>query len=122
MPGDEPAQTYIPTAGGTAADELSGFEPSGGTADLTPATSHGTASVTVLTTPARPAAARQPEPPPIGQTFAELGVTEGICAALADAGIVTAFPIQSLALPIALSGQDIIGQARTGTGKTLCFG
>ncbi|HEV8222005.1 MAG TPA: DEAD/DEAH box helicase [Streptosporangiaceae bacterium] len=49
-------------------------------------------------------------------------MTEGICAALADAGIVTAFPIQSLALPIALAGQDIIGQARTGTGKTLAFG
>lgn len=32
------------------------------------------------------------------------------------------FPIQALALPIALTGQDIIGQARTGTGKTLAFG
>ncbi len=37
-------------------------------------------------------------------------------------GILTAFPIQTLALPIALAGQDIIGQARTGTGKTLAFG
>jgi len=37
-------------------------------------------------------------------------------------GITTAFPIQELALPIALSGHDIIGQARTGTGKTLAFG
>ncbi len=37
-------------------------------------------------------------------------------------GIITAFPIQTLALPIALAGQDIIGQARTGTGKTLAFG
>ncbi len=37
-------------------------------------------------------------------------------------GIVTAFPIQTLALPIVLAGQDIIGQARTGTGKTLAFG
>jgi superfamily II DNA/RNA helicase len=35
---------------------------------------------------------------------------------------VDAFPIQELALPIALSGHDIIGQARTGTGKTLAFG
>ena len=64
-----------------------------------------------------------PVPPvPAEQTFAELGVTERICAALADAGIITAFPIQSLALPIALAGHDIIGQARTGTGKTLAFG
>jgi superfamily II DNA/RNA helicase len=37
-------------------------------------------------------------------------------------GIITAFPIQTLALPIALAGHDIIGQARTGTGKTLAFG
>jgi superfamily II DNA/RNA helicase len=35
---------------------------------------------------------------------------------------VEAFPIQELALPIALGGHDIIGQARTGTGKTLAFG
>ena len=92
-------------------------------ADLTPPTSHGTAMVTVVATPAAAPASLVPVPPvPAEQTFAELGVTEGICAALADAGIVTAFPIQSLALPIALAGQDIIGQARTGTGKTLAFG
>ena len=37
-------------------------------------------------------------------------------------GIVTSFPIQALTLPLAIDGQDIIGQARTGTGKTLAFG
>ncbi|WP_193374535.1 DEAD/DEAH box helicase [Nocardiopsis valliformis] len=37
-------------------------------------------------------------------------------------GIIAPFPIQALALPIALNGNDIIGQARTGTGKTLAFG
>ncbi|WP_245667496.1 DEAD/DEAH box helicase [Actinomadura macra] len=42
--------------------------------------------------------------------------------ALQAEGIVEAFPIQELALPIALGGHDIIGQARTGTGKTLAFG
>ncbi|MEV4258115.1 DEAD/DEAH box helicase, partial [Spirillospora sp. NPDC049652] len=42
--------------------------------------------------------------------------------ALKAEGIVDAFPIQELALPIALGGHDIIGQARTGTGKTLAFG
>jgi superfamily II DNA/RNA helicase len=56
------------------------------------------------------------------KTFRDLGVAEPICAALEDAGITTAFPIQALALPIALDGQDLIGQARTGTGKTLAFG
>jgi superfamily II DNA/RNA helicase len=55
-------------------------------------------------------------------TFRELGVVPEITDALASEGIVDAFPIQELALPIALGGHDIIGQARTGTGKTLAFG
>ena len=42
--------------------------------------------------------------------------------ALEGVGITAPFPIQSLALPVALGGHDIIGQARTGTGKTLAFG
>ena len=42
--------------------------------------------------------------------------------ALEAEGIIEPFPIQELALPIALNGSDIIGQARTGTGKTLAFG
>jgi superfamily II DNA/RNA helicase/alpha-beta hydrolase superfamily lysophospholipase len=54
--------------------------------------------------------------------FRDLGVADIICQGLASAGIYTTFPIQALALPIALGGQDIIGQARTGTGKTLAFG
>ena len=56
------------------------------------------------------------------KTFRDLGVAEPICAALEAAGIWQAFPIQALALPIALNGHDLIGQARTGTGKTLAFG
>lgn len=55
-------------------------------------------------------------------TFTDLGVAEPIVAALAEAGIHNPFPIQELAIPIALSGADMIGQARTGTGKTLAFG
>ncbi|MFI0373274.1 DEAD/DEAH box helicase [Actinomadura sp. 1N219] len=55
-------------------------------------------------------------------TFRELGVVPEIADALEAEGIVQAFPIQELALPIALGGHDIIGQARTGTGKTLAFG
>jgi superfamily II DNA/RNA helicase len=54
--------------------------------------------------------------------FRDLGVSETICLALEGAGIHTTFPIQALTLPIALGGYDIIGQARTGTGKTLGFG
>ncbi|AYD90793.1 DEAD/DEAH box helicase [Actinomyces sp. 2119] len=56
------------------------------------------------------------------RTFADLGVEPEICDALTDKGITHPFPIQALTLPIALKGQDIIGQAKTGTGKTLGFG
>lgn len=55
-------------------------------------------------------------------TFADFGVTEPIVRALAEVGITHPFPIQALTLPIALGGHDIIGQAKTGTGKTLGFG
>jgi superfamily II DNA/RNA helicase len=54
--------------------------------------------------------------------FADLGVRAETVAALEAVGITRAFAIQELALPIALDGHDIIGQARTGTGKTLGFG
>jgi len=56
------------------------------------------------------------------KTFRDFGIAEPICAALEAEGIVTAFPIQALTLPVALAGHDLIGQARTGTGKTLAFG
>ncbi|RUQ03174.1 DEAD/DEAH box helicase, partial [Kocuria sp. HSID17582] len=55
-------------------------------------------------------------------TFADFGVRQDIVDALAAHGITSPFPIQAMTLPIALSGQDIIGQAKTGTGKTLGFG
>ncbi|MGH3454318.1 MAG: DEAD/DEAH box helicase [Nocardioidaceae bacterium] len=45
-----------------------------------------------------------------------------IAEALREVDIVDAFPIQEMTLPIALLGTDLIGQARTGTGKTLAFG
>jgi len=57
-----------------------------------------------------------------GPTFADLGVRTETVEALAEAGIIHAFPIQELTLPLALGRNDIIGQARTGTGKTLAFG
>ncbi|OBA62535.1 ATP-dependent RNA helicase [Mycobacterium sp. 1100029.7] len=55
-------------------------------------------------------------------TFAELGVRDEIVRALAEKGIEHAFAIQELTLPMALAGDDVIGQARTGMGKTLAFG
>ncbi|MFD6753337.1 MULTISPECIES: DEAD/DEAH box helicase [Micromonospora] len=65
-----------------------------------------------------PTAPVRPEAP----TFAELGARAETVDALAAAGITRAFAIQEYALPIALRGADLIGQAPTGTGKTLGFG
>src|ERR1700744_3489288 len=55
-------------------------------------------------------------------TFAKLGVRDEIVRALAEKGIETPFAIQELTLPLALAGDDLIGQARTGMGKTFAFG
>ncbi len=77
-------------------------------------------------TPADPGEApvAAPAVPSVGapKAFRDFGVDAGICAALETSGITTAFPIQALTLPIAMDGYDVIGQARTGTGKTLAFG
>lgn len=56
------------------------------------------------------------------KTFADFGVTDPIVDALEERGIIHPFPIQALTLPPALDRHDIIGQAKTGTGKTLGFG
>jgi superfamily II DNA/RNA helicase len=55
-------------------------------------------------------------------TFAKLGVRDEIVRALTNQGIERPFAIQELTLPLALAGEDVIGQARTGMGKTLAFG
>jgi superfamily II DNA/RNA helicase len=56
------------------------------------------------------------------KSFADFNVRADIVESLADAGITHPFPIQAMTLPVALAGHDIIGQAKTGTGKTLGFG
>jgi len=55
-------------------------------------------------------------------SFADYEIRPEIISALADTGITHPFPIQAMTLPVALSKHDIIGQAKTGTGKTLGFG
>ncbi|WP_405001173.1 DEAD/DEAH box helicase [Isoptericola haloaureus] len=55
-------------------------------------------------------------------SFADFGVRTEIVEALRDTGITHPFPIQAMTLPVALQAHDIIGQAKTGTGKTLGFG
>ncbi|HEY2947554.1 MAG TPA: DEAD/DEAH box helicase [Micromonosporaceae bacterium] len=66
-------------------------------------------------------AARAPVRPD-SPTFADLGVRHETVEALAAVGIIRTFAIQEYAVPIALRGSDLIGQAPTGTGKTLGFG
>ena len=60
--------------------------------------------------------------PTSAPTFVELGADPQIAEALAADGITHAFPIQQQCIPLALEGRDLIGQAKTGTGKTLGFG
>ncbi|MDJ0348981.1 DEAD/DEAH box helicase [Cryobacterium sp. PH29-G1] len=55
-------------------------------------------------------------------TFSELNIDQDMVDSLAAKGILEPFPIQTQTIPLALAGQDIIGQAKTGTGKTFGFG
>ena len=64
----------------------------------------------------------QPATVPPAVSFTDLDIRPEIVEALADLGITHPFPIQAMTLPVAMSRHDIIGQAKTGTGKTLGFG
>ncbi|MCH2164864.1 MAG: DEAD/DEAH box helicase [Marinovum sp.] len=55
------------------------------------------------------------------KSFEELALTPSLAAALARGSFAVPTPIQAQAIPLALSGQDIMGLAQTGTGKTLAF-
>ncbi|MBU6329116.1 MAG: DEAD/DEAH box helicase [Acidobacteria bacterium] len=55
-------------------------------------------------------------------TFADLGVSADLAAALEARGITSPFPVQELTIPDALAGRDVCGKAKTGSGKTLAFG
>ena len=54
-------------------------------------------------------------------TFNELGIKQSILDGLKDIGFKEPFPIQVAAIPVLLSGRDVVGQAHTGTGKTAAF-
>ena len=54
-------------------------------------------------------------------TFEQLGITEDLLKALADLNFKEPFPIQEAAIPVLLSGRDVVGQAHTGTGKTAAY-
>lgn len=54
--------------------------------------------------------------------FSELGLSESLLKAIKRSGYEEATPIQEQTIPMVLKGQDVIGQAQTGTGKTAAFG
>ncbi|GAA1509149.1 DEAD/DEAH box helicase [Dactylosporangium maewongense] len=78
--------------------------------------------MTIDNTEAAEAVAPRAPVRPDAPTFADLGARPETVAALEAVGIIHAFAIQEYAVPIALRGTDLIGQAPTGTGKTLGFG
>ena len=59
--------------------------------------------------------------PPVPEAFAALGIRTSVLRALAEAKFEKPSEIQSLLIPRALAGGDLLGQARTGTGKTAAF-
>ncbi|HEX6031103.1 MAG TPA: DEAD/DEAH box helicase, partial [Tepidiformaceae bacterium] len=75
-----------------------------------------------LATGAPSASALPPALAPISDAFRDLGVDETGLAAIAALGYEHATPIQTESLPILLEGEDVVGLAQTGSGKTIAFG
>ncbi len=71
---------------------------------------------------ARPAAPSTADPSGYPQAFVDLGATERTLPALATFGFATPTPIQEQAIPALLAGGDVVGIAKTGSGKTVAFG
>jgi len=57
-----------------------------------------------------------------GLSFADLGLGGNIVRTLGELGADTPFPIQAATIPDAVAGRDVLGRARTGSGKTIAFG
>jgi superfamily II DNA/RNA helicase len=55
------------------------------------------------------------------QSFRALGASDAVCNVLSDRGIESPFPIQSLVIPEALRGGDVLAKSPTGSGKTIAF-
>ena len=60
-------------------------------------------------------------PEPALQRYADLNLAEPLKRAVAEMGYETMTPIQAQAIPVVLTGQDVMGAAQTGTGKTAAF-
>lgn len=57
-----------------------------------------------------------------GRTFADIGLRNSVCKGCEAAGFTSPTKIQAELIPLVLSGKDVLGQSRTGTGKTAAFG
>ena len=62
-----------------------------------------------------------PAATPVQATFDQFGLAADILKAIAEQGYTTPTPIQAQAIPVVLSGRDVMGAAQTGTGKTASF-
>ena len=71
--------------------------------------------------PLEPQAAEELDERGLAEAFGKLGLHKQIQADLHDMGFAQPSPIQEQCIPLALAGNDIIGQAQTGTGKTAAF-
>jgi len=74
-----------------------------------------------INSPADPASAQPAAEIPADITFADLGLAPELLRALTDMGYSKPTPIQAKAIPLVVSGKDIMGGAQTGTGKTAAF-
>jgi ATP-dependent RNA helicase DeaD len=111
-------------------DEGADAEPSAEAVEAVPAPASGRAPLRLHPrepagdAPALPLAAQVPEElaaRPKAEGFRPLGLNDQILADLAAMGYEQPTPIQAEAIPVALSGKDLLGQAQTGTGKTAAF-
>jgi superfamily II DNA/RNA helicase len=57
----------------------------------------------------------------VNQSFRALGVSDAVCNVLSGRGIESPFPIQSMVIPEALRGGDVLAKSPTGSGKTIAF-
>src|SRR5882724_3787900 len=60
-------------------------------------------------------------PAPDSMNFSDLGLSPDVLRAVVDSGYTTPTPIQEQAIPVVLTGRDVLGCAQTGTGKTASF-
>ncbi len=87
-----------------------------------PASSHAPKPAAPAHRPAAHAPAKPlPEVPKMETTFSALGLNDRVAYAVQQKGYENPTPIQAQAIPVVITGKDVIGSAQTGTGKTAAF-